>query len=179
MVACQPNSAQESEAMTNKNKDFESVELNSDIQNDCSPEISNDSNFVGIAINAPTSVTFNPSKPAADGSFVVIPLCGYYQLDMAKLLEDAVIRLFAMNIETEEVYRGTLVDEEPGSEAPLPFDEPDLSPEDLEGQLLGAYFNPNFAAYVSLPIEQAKYKILVQIGETKSNVVDVELKIND
>lgn len=161
--------------MANNNADFKSIELNSDSKNLCSPDISTQSNFIGVAINVPTEVEFEAVKPAEDGSFTVIPICGFYQLDLAELSKDSVIQLFAMNVETQQVYRGNLIEEDAGTEEPMPFDEPELQPQDLEGQLLSAYFNPNLAHYVDLPIAEATYKILVQIGQVKSNVVEVKI----
>ena len=106
---------------------------------------------------------------------LIIPICGYYQLGMLELSKDSVIQLFAMNVETQQVYRGELIDEDAGTEEPMPFDEPVLQPEDLEGQLLSAYFNPNLSHYVELPVAEATYKILVQIGQVKSNIVEVNI----
>ncbi|MBU3004972.1 hypothetical protein [Paraglaciecola arctica] len=161
--------------MANNNADFKSIELNSDSKNLCSPDISTQSDFIGVAINVPTEVEFEAAKPAEDGSFTVIPICGFYQLDLAELSKDSVIQLFAMNVETQQVYRGNLIEEDAGTEEPMPFDEPELQPQDLEGQLLSAYFNPNLVQYVDLPIAEATYKILVQIGQVKSNVVEVKI----
>jgi hypothetical protein len=55
-----------------------------------------------------------------------------------------------MNIETQDVYRGELIEEDAGSDEPFSFDVPEPEPEEIEGQLLSAYFNPNFARFVSL-----------------------------
>lgn len=159
--------------MAISNVDFKDIELNSDMQNLCSPAVSADSDFVGVAINMPTKIEFNEAEPAEDGSFAVIPICGFYRLSLLELSKDSVIQLFVMNVETEQVYRGELLEQDAGTEEPMPFDEPELLPQDLEGQQLSAYFNPNLTHYVSLPIEQARYKVLVQIGHVKSNVVEL------
>ncbi|GAC21699.1 hypothetical protein [Paraglaciecola arctica] len=164
--------------MAINNADFKDIELNSDTQNLCSPDVSAHSDFIGIAINAPTDVEYNEAEPAQDGSFTVIPICGFYQLSLVELSKDPIIQLFAMNVETEQVYRGELIDEDAGTEEPMPFDEPELRPQDLEGQLLSAYFNPNLTHYVNLPIEEATYKVLVQIGKIKSNIVEVKVHSN-
>jgi hypothetical protein len=158
------------------NADFKKIELDSDTQNVCSPDVTNHSDFIGIAINAPTDVEFDEAEPAQDGSFTVIPICGYYQLSLLELRKDSVIQLFAMNIETQDVYRGELIEEDAGSDEPFPFDVPEPEPEEIEGQLLSAYFNPNFARFVSLPTSEATYKILVQIGQAKSNIVELKVQ---
>jgi len=179
LSSCQVNSTPRSHIVAYSNADFKDIELNSDSQNPCSPDISNKSDFIGVAINVPTDVEFNETEPAEDGSFTIIPICGYYQLGMLELSKDSVIQLFAMNVETEQVYRGELIDEDAGTEEPMPFDEPELQPQDLDGQLLSAYFNPNFTHYVNLPVEEATYKILVQIGQVKSNIVEIKVNRKD
>ena len=162
--------------MAISNADFQNIELNSDTQNPCSPIVSTNSKFMGIAINAPTEIEFDEKEPAQDGSFTVIPICGFYRLSMVSLYNDSVIQLFVMNVETEQVYQGELIEEEAGIEEPMPFDEPELLPEELEGQLLSAYFTPNLTHYVNLPTEEATYKILVQIGQVKSNIVELTVR---
>lgn len=175
LSSCLASSTPRSHIVANDNADFKEIELNSDLQNPCSPDISSQSDFIGIAINVPTDVEFDEAEPAQDGSFTIIPICGYYQLGMLELSKDSVIQLFAMNVETQQVYRGELIDEDAGTEEPMPFDEPVLQPQDLEGQLLSAYFNPNLSHYVELPVAEATYKILVQIGQVKSNIVEVNI----
>jgi hypothetical protein len=175
LSSCQANTTPRSHIVANSNADFKDIELNSDSQNPCSPDSSIKSDFIGVAINVPTEVEFNAAEPAEDGSFTVIPICGFYQLSMLELSKNSVIQLFAMNVETEQVYRGELIEEDASTEEPMPFDEPELQPQDLEGQLLSAYFNPNLTHYIDLPIEEATYKVLVQIGQVKSNIVEVKV----
>lgn len=177
LSACQVHSTQRSSTVALINEDFKSIELDSDTANACSPDLSHDPDFIGIAINVPSEVEFNPSKPADDGSFTVIPICGFYQIGLLELRQDSVIQLFALNTETQQVYRGELVEEDFGTDEPFPFEVPEPEPEEIEGQVLAAYFNPNFVRFVKLPVVEAKYKILVQIGKLKSNVVEVELKL--
>lgn len=179
LSSCQAYSTPRSHIVAISNSDFKNIELNSDTQNLCSPDVSTQSDFIGVAINVPTAVQYNEAKPALDGSFTVIPICGFYQLSLVELSKDSVIQLFAMNVETQQVYRGELIEEDPGSEEPFPFDEPELQPQDLEGQLLSAYFNSNLTHYVALPIEEATYKILVQIGQVKSNTVELKVHRED
>lgn len=179
LEACQVHSTQRSHNVAVSNADFKTIELDSDTQNACSPDVSNHSDFIGIVINAPTDVEFDVAERAEDGSFTVIPICGYYQLSLLELRKDSVIQLFAMNIETQDVYRGELIEEDPGSDEPFPFDVPEPEPEEIEGQLLSAYFNPNFARFVSLPTSEATYKILVQIGQAKSNIVELKVQRKD
>ena len=179
LSSCQVYSTPRSHLVAISNADFKNIELNSDTQNLCSPDVSAKSDFMGIAINVPTEVEFNEAEPAEDGSFTVIPICGFYQLSLVELSKDAVIQLFAMNIETQQVYRGELIEEDAGTEEPMPFDEPELQSQDLEGQLLSVFFNPNLTHYVDLPIEEATYKVLVQIGQVKSNIVELKVQRKD
>jgi hypothetical protein len=175
LPACQIYLTPRSHIVAISNADFQDIELNSDTQNTCSPTVSTNSEFMGIAINAPTEIEFNAKEPALDGSFTVIPICGFYRLSLVTLSKDSIIQLFAMNVETEQVYQGQLIEEDAGTEEPMPLDEPELLPEELEGQLLSTYFNPNLTHYVTLPTEEATYKVLVQIGQVKSNIVEVKV----
>ncbi|MFT7372438.1 MAG: hypothetical protein ACI9T9_001123, partial [Oleiphilaceae bacterium] len=70
---------------------------------------------------------------------------------------------------------GEIIDKDPSPDVGLPFSEPKLSQDDLRGQLLAAYFNPNLLRYVDLPAEEARYNVLVQIGKYKSKVVSVKV----
>jgi hypothetical protein len=175
LTACHSLSEERSLSVPPNIEDFKTVELNSDTQNACSPDISATPDLIGVVINVPNIVEFEVNKPASDSAFAAIPVCGYYQLDMADLLESSAIHLFAKDIETEVIYRGVLVDEDAGTDAPLPFDEPELEAEDLRGQLLSVYFNPNLAKYIKLPKKSASYKVVVQIGKFKSNMVDLKV----
>jgi len=179
LLACQTPIEKRSLSLALNNEDFKTVELNSDTQNTCSPDMSATPDFIGVLINAPTEVEFEVGKPAKDGAFTAIPLCGFYQLDMADLLESSAIHLFAKNSETEEIYRGIMIDKDASTDAPLPFDEPELQAEDVRGQLLSVYFNPNLPNYIDLPAENASYKVVVQIGKFKSNVVDIKVSKKD
>jgi hypothetical protein len=179
LSSCQAYSTPRSHIVAINSANFKNIELHTDTQNVCSPDISRHSDFIGIAINAPTEVDFNKAQPAQDGSFTVIPICGFYQLSLIELSKDPIIRLFAINVETEQVYQGQLIEEDPNSDEPLPFFVTEPKPEEIEGQLLSAYFNPNLARFVSLPATEANYKILVQIGEVKSNTVDVKVNLKD
>jgi len=176
LISCGINAETEAVGMASDNKKFLKVELNSDSENDCSPQVDPEEDFSGIVIAAPSEVIFELGKPSSDGQFAAMPICGFYQLDMADMMKNATIRLFAKNIETEEIYNGAMLEQDPGSEAPLPFDEPPMNPEDFRGQFIGAYFNPNLPNYVNIPALPAKYQVLVQIGETKSNIVEIEVK---
>ena len=163
-------------AMTDNDTKFKEIELGTDTQNTCSPPESKTSGFIGVAINAPSEVRFTPPKTDSIDTLIYLPLCGYYQLDMTQLLKDATIQLFVLDVQTEQVYKGVMLEQDPGTEEPLPFDEPELSADDLEGQLLAAYFNPNVAAYVTIPATRADYKLVVKVGATRSNVVEVKVR---
>jgi len=176
LISCGINAETEAVAMAIDNKKFLSVELNSDSENDCSPKIDPEEDFDGIVIAAPTEVSFETGKPVSDGQFAAIPICGFYQLDMAEMMKDSTIRLYVKNTETDVILSGAMLDKDPGTEAPLPFEEPPMDPEDFRGQSIGAYFNPNLPNYVDLPALPAKYQVLVQIGAKKSNIVEIDVK---
>jgi hypothetical protein len=64
LVAYQVHSTQRSHNMAVSNADFKTIELDSDTQNACSPDVTNHSDFIGIAINAPIDVEFDLAEPA-------------------------------------------------------------------------------------------------------------------
>lgn len=163
--------------VTTELKDFKAIELGGDTQTACSPTQSQDDDFVGVAINVPLEVTFTLTDDDENARLKYFPLCGYYQLDMAELIKDATINLYVLNVETEHVNKGAMIEQDAGTEAPLPFDLPPLSAEDVEGQLSAAFFNPNVADYVSIPAVEAEYKVVVKVGDTRSNVMDVSVKL--
>ncbi|MDA1075652.1 MAG: hypothetical protein O3A63_12960 [Proteobacteria bacterium] len=153
--------------------DFKQVVLNSDVENACSPPVNPEEDFQGIRINVPTQVQIDPAEPAQDGSFVALPVCGFYQLDLGMLITNSTIWIHAKNMETQEVFSGLVFENDPGIEEP--DDEPPLEPHEVAGQSISAYFNPNLPKYVAIPAEAAKYQVMVQIGEVRSNIVEVQV----
>lgn len=158
-------------------KDFKAIKLGGDTQTACSPAQSQDDGFIGVAINAPSEVTFTLNDDNANARLHYFPLCGYYQLNMAELIKDATINLYVLNVETEHVNKGAIIEQDAGTEAPLPFDVPPLSAEDVEDQLSAAFFNLNVADYVSIPAVEAEYKVLAKVGNTRSNAMDVSVEL--
>ncbi|MFT7185514.1 MAG: hypothetical protein ACI84K_000894 [Pseudohongiellaceae bacterium] len=175
LQSCQIVHFNSGEEMILNNDDFNGVELNSDIKNTCSPNMMGNNKFMGIVINVPSEVEFESGNNMEDDTFVRFPICGFYQLDMADLFEDSLVIIIAKNIDTGQTYRGEIIDKDPSPDVGLPFSEPKLSQDDLRGQLLAAYFNPNLLRYVDLPAEEARYNVLVQIGKYKSKVVSVKV----
>lgn len=139
--------------------------------------MSENSDFIGVVINLPAQVEFNTVKPAEDGSFAVIPICGFYQISLVELRQDPLMQLFAMNTATQQIYRGELIEEDFGTEAPFPFELPELTPEETQGQVLAGYFNRNLTHYINLPAKEATYKVSVKIGQLTSNVVQVKVNL--
>ena len=178
LASCDQGFDREDGLMAESDQKFQEVVLNSDTKNACSPPLDPEEDFTGIRINAPSTVVYNPDEPAADGEFAAIPICGYYELDMGELMKDSVIRIMVKNMVTEKVYSGSLIEQDPGTEEPFPDDEPPLDPEEFAGQSIAAYFNPNLPKYVSIPVEAGTYRVYVQIGEVRSNAVEI-IVVND
>lgn len=156
---------------------FDDVTLNSDEQNECSPTVDPELDFEGVLINAPELVILDDKNQASDGSFAAVPICGYYEMELSKLMQDSVLTIFAKNIESQEVYEGAMIDDDPGTL--IEDDEPPFEAEDLAGQFIGAYFNPNLPHYVAIPNEPGRYQVRVRIANELSNIVEIELRAAD
>jgi hypothetical protein len=169
--------ASKGEKVSATDREFAAVELNSLEPNACSPRPPDDA-FRGVLIRAPSRVTFKESERVGRfGAFAAIPICGYYQLELAALppCDDVVqaMRLVAVDVATGEEHSGHMVDADPGE--PPPIEEPPPTAEELEGLSVGGYFNPNLADFVPLPERAAVYDVFVELGEFRSNTARIEV----
>lgn len=149
---------------------FKQVVLNSREPNPCSPSDPGPA-WRGILIQAPVRVELVRQQKINDA---VIPVCGIYTLDMARLTDGKPMKLLVKNQKTGRVYQGEIVDSDPSPEAPPPaasvFDA-----ESLKGMASSSYFNPNLAQYVQLPSEPAAYQVVVEYGGMRSNAVTIKV----
>jgi hypothetical protein len=137
--------------------------------NECTPEP--DGDFEGILINAPEEVLFEGAGELAAGT--VIPLCGRCKLPYDYLgLDGAFVpaMLFvAVNAATHRAHAGRL--------EPTPNRLPPPGPRVPQpGLRVGKYFNPNLAAIMTLPAEEADYLVYATLGAYQSNVLRVRLR---
>lgn len=169
-VESRPSSGASSMAAEKK---FENVPLNTNEPCACSPkEPSQD--WRGILIAAPANVSFGGDEnKSPDGAFARVPICGFYMLDAYGAPTGAMV-LHAENVESGEKFSGAVGEDDPSPDEPPPPTEPhDYTV--LEGVSVEGYFNPNLAKFVQLPQESATYKVHVEWGKKKSNVVTIEL----
>jgi hypothetical protein len=150
---------------------FAQVPLNSRLQNNCSPA-EPPLPWQGLLIQAPTQVGFRPGKQV-DERFAIIPICGYYRLEMTKLMGGAPLTLVAVNTADQSRYTGAVIDEDPGHPAPRRGAPPPLTADDVNGVLSASYFNPNLARYVALPAVEAVYRVHAEYGGAVSNAVQI------
>lgn len=155
-------------------RNFENIPLNSYEPSECSPESPGPS-WRGMVIRAPERVTFEKGRESSiDGAFAAIPICGYYLIEYSQMPEAQAMRFVATDIGTGIRYFGDLLEQDESPEEPEPDDEP-ADPEELEGMASGGYFNSNLAHYVELPEASGLYDVYVEWGETRSNVVRIEV----
>lgn len=158
--------------MSLSNASFERVPLNSRERNACSPA-EPALPWRGIVIQAPSQVAYQPGKPV-DGQFAAIPICGFYRLDMDKLLDSKGLVLVAVNVEDKTRYSGLMIDQDAGLMEEDPDQKP-LDPARMKGMLSAAWFNPNLARYVQLPAAPAVYHVHAEYGGMVSNEVQIAL----
>jgi hypothetical protein len=144
----------------------------------CSPVI-DDPEFVGIVLNAPERVVYEPGEPPVPGSdaFADVRVCGTACVEHGFLgLEGMVQReilLVAVDSATQETYSGRL----PGIEnAVAPPDDLPPGGGPTEGLLVESYFNPNLAELLDLPERPAEYIVHAVLGEMKSNIVRIRVE---
>jgi hypothetical protein len=157
-------------------KVFKNVPLNTSEKNPCSPVTPDSTDWQGIIIQSPVSVSFVKGKIADDyGAFAIVPICGYFLLSVDTGSIKAPMKMFAINLKTQKEYRGAIQDLELNPE--IPYDEMNKAfrKEELKGILIGSYFNINCINFLDLPEESATYDIWIEYHDRKSNVVEVKL----
>lgn len=159
--------------MTVNDAMFEQVPLNSSEPNACSPPEPS-AQWHGVVIQAPTQVIYRPGKPVGD-SFAAIPVCGFYRVEMGKLLDGKPLLLVAVNLKDQTRYVGAMVDVDHGLMAPRRPKPSPVTAEDVQGMSTDAYFNPNLARYVQLPATDAVYQVHAEYGGAVSNSVQIKV----
>lgn len=154
---------------------FESVEIESLEDNECSPTFAAFSlEDQGIKINAPTKVRvrFNDDEFDPDS---VIPLCLALQFS-SKFFSQfeylfSAITLVMVNKQTGKSFSGTLTPSEPMDFIPSYEIPDDILTQSVERQ----YINVNILEYLTLPGHSATYFTYAIIDEFKSNTIETEL----
>ncbi|PIE04431.1 MAG: hypothetical protein CSA76_04260 [Spirochaetales bacterium] len=151
---------------------FSSVPVNTSEINACSPKDPG-VDWLGLVIRAPLKIEI----AAEDADKAVVPLCGFYQVEMTDALKSPSPRIYVKNTDSGHIYEGGLLDRDENPQEPLPLPEEPLDPADLKDMLLGSWFNPDLTDYVSFPVTSAVYEIYVEYAGMQSNKVRVELTV--
>ena len=160
-------------------KSFLSVQLNVDGKNICSPTNPGTGEWRGILIQAPRQVRFKKNQVVSGyRAFAAIPICGYRLIPLRVDLLPEPLRIIAVDTKTRLAYEGPIVDLDPDPEIPMP-DRWTPTPKDVEGMASGGYFNPNLADFVKIPIASATYDVHIEFREFKSNIVTIELILEE
>ena len=155
---------------------FDKVEPDDFNENECTPKI--DDEFIGIRINAPKEVYYNPGeRNRFTGAFCKVIICGVYSFDASFInqlnnsIEES-ITLVAIDTKSHEPYVSGIVNDNPKIPDPSLND---YSPEELEDLYYTGFFNINILDYLGLPEKPATYNVFVTLKEYKSNVVTIKL----
>ena len=161
--------------MTIKPAEFAHVPINTQQEHDLTPQ-NPDPGWRGVAIRGPEQVTLPQagSPPAPDGSFAIVPICGFYRVGMDAQIDEP-IKLVAREQASGRQFSGLVRDEDPSPEIPPPDDIPPADPSTFAGQSVGSAFNPNLLRYVTLPREAGVYEVHAEFAGYRSNVIRVEL----
>ncbi len=163
-------------------KCFETVELDTLGRTPCSPTAPEDLRWCGILIQAPRKVFFTPGvRVGLERAFAAMALCGYLRQRVTAMPVSGIeaLHFVVQNQKTGKIYLGHMVSRDTKAEEP-PDDDP-LTEEQLSKILVGIYFNPNIAIYVSLPEKEARYTVYVDIGipdtdnYLRSNQVEIDI----
>jgi hypothetical protein len=169
-MSCQSHIMKNKTIMEYKPQTFTSVPINSMEQNICSPS-NPGPEWRGILINAPEEIGF-----ALGETRIILPICGYYHLDMESLLESQPLKFNVSKKGEDHFFSGFLLDKDPSPQEPEPFST-EVRKEDLKDLSLGSYFNPNLIDYVNVPLITGEYQVFVEYGGIKSNTVIVKVTI--
>ena len=143
-------------------------------ENVCSPKAPGP-NWRGVLIRAPLRASLGPAAPRdAHGAFGVIPICGYYFVDVTADPAARGVVLVALDPARGNSYRGeiTLPDDDPV--VPPPRSRP-VPKKQLERLAVGRYFNANLLRFVALPPTPAVYRVHAEYKGHVSNEVTIEL----
>lgn len=149
---------------------FSKVPVNTELENLCSPE-EPEADWCGILINGPQKIILNHIDEE-----IFIPICGFYQIETANLLDSKPITLNVMLEGRDEIYSGFSIESSQDLEIPKPQISK-LKPEDVKDELSLGYFNPDLLEYVDMPITNGVYKVFVEYGNRKSNIITISLEI--
>lgn len=165
-----------------RDAEFDQVPAGSLSPSACTPPIDEDDfDYRGICIAAPERVEFVPGQAEPiSGAFARVLLCGTYTLDSnyLGLREQFLDRLVAVAVDVDRhrAYAAGVVSLQNPAAMPDPFEGLILTDEDWRGRVVTGYFNPNLAAVMPLPAEEATYVAYVALGRFVSNAVRIAVR---
>jgi hypothetical protein len=150
--------------------EFADVPFGSITAQACSPRVA-DPRFKGIAIRLPDRIG------VAAGEALVLPICGYYQLDTAPLLMGADIHIHARGVGGTPLAPiiGKVVTNTGANEPDARPPKFEIDPRDYAGQVSESYFFFDAQSYLPVKLPPGTYDIAVSYGRTQSNVARVEV----
>jgi hypothetical protein len=181
LSACNGDFELDETNMVNKFSDpaFDEVVEGSYMEYACSPDI-DDPDFIGIVLNAPKVVKYEPGKPdPISGAFAPIIVCGAYAFKYTTLglngdFADSIV-MVAVDENSRISYHGTMTGID-NAEPPPAGGEDGLTPEDFAGDTIGGYFNPNLATLMNIPEKDADYVVYALLGPYESNRVRISVR---
>lgn len=136
----------------------------------CSPQVA-DPRFKGVVIRAPDTIRISA------GEDLVLPICGYYQLDTAPLVMGADIHIHARGVGATPLapVSGQVVAADGDNEPLAPPPAQAIDPRDYDGQVSESYFFYDAQRYLPARLGPGVYEIVVSYGRAQSNVARVEI----
>ena len=182
-VGCGGNGSQNKETGNTMDKwtvreecDFARLKTGPLEENTCSPRIEAQ-DFIGIAINAPEEVFYEPGETVEGTMFFAdVRICGttcfgYDFMGLKGRLQGQIL-LVAVDAKTQETWSGKMVT----VRNPVPRPEGmEQGGGPTEGLLMETYFNPNLVETLELPERPAEYIVYAVLGEYKSNTVRIRV----
>ncbi len=151
---------------------FSTVNTYSNEQNPCSPE-NPGITWRGILLNAPKEIILSPLEDS-----IVIPICGFYQLDLSKMQQSEALKFVVTIAEPKGSFSGFMIDSDPNHDAPNPDEKP-IDPKDLVGMSTSTYFNLNLLTYVKFPTIAGEYRVFADYAGSRSNILNFKISINN
>jgi hypothetical protein len=160
---------------------FDQVIAGSLLPNPCTPVPTDELDFRGLLLQAPTDVWFQPGqRDPLFGAFARMLVCGIYcfdanYLDLRERFLERIV-LVAVDVVQHRAYSTRLRAIPNAIAVPSPLDGMPLSAADWAGRSVTGYFNPNLAEILPLPAEETSYVVYAALGTYLSNVVRIAVR---
>lgn len=152
--------------MTTDESLFQQVPLDTSEKTACSPADPG-TDWRGVVIRAPSHIVL-PEK-TSEYSVLVVPICGLYLIDAASTFRHPGPKMLIVSDDTSgKIYKEPIVKRVPEPTIPPPPSRP-INPSTKAA--FGNYFNVNVAAYVTLPMLPARYRVKIEYAGHQSNEV--------